>query len=126
MSTQKKAISTQDVANRLVSLCREGKFFEAGEELYSPDLVSLEPNSPQTPKVEGLKAVREKQNQFNTLVEAQHGGTVSDPAIAGDYFSVAMVMDVTMKGQGRTKMEEIATYKVKDGKIVWEQFLYNM
>jgi ketosteroid isomerase-like protein len=33
-------------------------------------------------------------------------------------------MDVTMKGQGRMKMDEIAVYGVKDGKIVSEQFFY--
>jgi hypothetical protein len=35
-----------------------------------------------------------------------------------------MGMDVTMKGQGRSKMDEIAVYEVKDGKIVKEQFFY--
>jgi hypothetical protein len=33
-------------------------------------------------------------------------------------------MDVTMKGQGRMNMDEIAVYEVKDGKIVKEQFFY--
>jgi hypothetical protein len=31
---------------------------------------------------------------------------------------------VTMKGSGRMKMDEIALYEVKDGKIVKEQFFY--
>jgi hypothetical protein len=31
---------------------------------------------------------------------------------------------VTVKGQGRMKMDEIAVYEVKDGKIVKEQFFY--
>jgi predicted ester cyclase len=44
--------------------------------------------------------------------------------VAGDYFSIAWMMDITMKGQGRVKMEEVCVYKVKDGKIVWEQFFY--
>ena len=35
-----------------------------------------------------------------------------------------MGMDVTMKGAGRVKMDEIALYEVKDGKIVKEQFFY--
>lgn len=126
MSTQQKSMTTQEVADRLVSLCREGKVIEAGEELYADNIVSLEPNSPQMPKVEGKKAVREKGNQFAQMIEATHGGEISDPIVAGDHFSIAWMMDVTMKEQGRTKMEEICNYKVKDGKIVWEQFLYSM
>jgi len=35
-----------------------------------------------------------------------------------------MGMDVTMKGMGRVKMEEVCVYKVKDGKVVSEQFFF--
>jgi len=35
-----------------------------------------------------------------------------------------MGMDCTYKGMGRQKMDEIALYEVKDGKIVKEQFFY--
>jgi hypothetical protein len=31
-------------------------------------------------------------------------------------------MDVTMKGQERSKIAEICVYEVKDGKIISEQF----
>jgi len=107
-----------------VSMCREGKIQQAGDELYVDNIVSLEPGSPQMPRAEGKAAVQAKGNQLASMIEATHGGKISDPVVAGDYFSVAWMMDVTMKGVGRTKMEEVCTYKVKDGKIVWEQFLY--
>jgi hypothetical protein len=35
-----------------------------------------------------------------------------------------MGVEATMKGQGRVKMDEVAVYEVKDGKIVKEQFFY--
>jgi hypothetical protein len=35
-----------------------------------------------------------------------------------------MGMEVTMKGVGRIKMDEICVYKVEGGKIVKEQFFY--
>jgi hypothetical protein len=35
-----------------------------------------------------------------------------------------MGMDVTMKGMGRMKMDEVAVYEVKNGKIVKEQFFF--
>jgi hypothetical protein len=31
-------------------------------------------------------------------------------------------MDVTMKGRGRMKIEEVCVYEIKDGKIASEQF----
>jgi len=45
-------------------------------------------------------------------------------AKAGNFFACAMGFDATMKDRGRTKMEEIALYEVKDGKIISEQFFY--
>ena len=42
--------------------------------------------------------------------------------IAGNSIAMTLSMDVTMKGRGRLKMEEICVYEVKDGKIAAEQF----
>jgi hypothetical protein len=53
-----------------------------------------------------------------------HGGTTENPVVAGHYFTCHMTMDFTPKGGQRTVMEEICLYKVKDGKIVSEQFFY--
>lgn len=118
------SMTTQEVANHLVSLCREGKIQQAGKELYDENIVSIEPEYAHTPLATGKKAVIEKGNQFAAGIEATHGGHITDPLVAGDYFSIAWMMDITMKGQGRMKMEEVCVYKVKDGKIVWEQFFY--
>ncbi len=49
------------------------------------------------------------------------------PLVAGAHFSVGFKLDVTFKPAGkRFVMEEIAVYKVADGKIVYEEFFYNM
>ena len=119
-----KPMSTQEVANRLLSLCREGKVIEAGEELYADNIVSHESDPSPNKLVTGKKDVRAKGNQFAEMIEAHHGGKISDPLVSGNYFSVAWWMDVTMKGQGRSQMEEICVYKVQDGKIVEEYFYY--
>lgn len=34
------------------------------------------------------------------------------------------MIDLKMKGQDRMKMEEICLYKVENGKVVSEQFIY--
>ena len=56
------------------------------------------------------------------MIEQVHGGYSGKPQVAGNHFSVSMGIDATLKGAGRSKMDEIAVYEVKDGKIVKEQF----
>ena len=125
MSTKEAVMTTQDIANRFNELAQTGQWDKVQEELYAEDAVSIEPeNSPGLKTAKGLEAIKEKGQQFNQMVEEMHGGYSSEPQVAGNHFSVAMGMDVTMKGMGRSKMDEIAVYQVKDGKIVKEQFFY--
>src|SRR5258708_37139983 len=51
-------MTTQEVADKLVRLCSEGKFREATEKLYSPDIVSMEAGAPpgQSRESKGLSA----------------------------------------------------------------------
>jgi len=125
MSTLEAVMTTQEVANRLSELFKENKWNEAQDELFSENAVSIEPvHSPGLQTVEGLANIKQKAKDFNAMVEEVHSGWASEPIVAGSYISVAMGMDVTMKGQGRINMDEIALYEVKDGKIVKEQFFY--
>ncbi|MEO6549710.1 MAG: SnoaL-like domain-containing protein [Ferruginibacter sp.] len=118
-------MTTQEVANKLVAYMRQGQVSEAQSELYGEDIVCLEPEGQRAPHfTQGKKAVAEKGKQFASLIEERHGGACSDPVTGGDYFSISMSLDATMKGMGRHVMEEIGVYKVKDGKIVHEQFYY--
>ena len=122
-------MNTEAIAKRLVELCREGKGKEAQDELYSEDAVSIEmeglpPGALGNAK--GLDAIREKGRQFNEGIVEMHGGSVGDPIVAGNWFSVVMTMDATFKTHGRVNMQEICVYQVKDGKIVREQFFYDV
>ncbi len=117
--------STIEIASRLVELARQGKFETAQRELYAKDAVSIEPEHSQGFKsVKGLDKIIKKGDEWQKMVEEVHGSSISEPVGAGDQFAVAMSMDVTMKGQGRTTMNEVAVYQVKEGKIVSEQFIY--
>ena len=117
-------MNTEQIAKRLVALCREAKWEEAQQELYSPDAISIEPYA--TPgfdkETRGLPAIVEKGKRFTAMVEKMHSLTVSDPLVATNSFACTMRMDMTMKGQGRMDMAELCVYEVKDGKIVLEQF----
>lgn len=125
MPTLEAVMTTQEVANRLAELFKEGKWMEAQNELFSQDAVSIEPEHAQGFKtVEGLDNIRKKGQQWSEMVEEMHGGWAGDPIVGGNYIAVAMGMDVTVKGMGRSKMDEVCVYEVKDGKIVKEQFFY--
>jgi len=118
-------MSVHNIANQLVSLCRQGKFDEAVKELYSPDIVSIEPaGAGFIERAEGLDAYHEKGKAWQSMVQEFHGIEVSDPIVADQFFTCKMSMDITMKGGTREKSAEICLYKVKDGKIVLEQFFY--
>jgi len=56
-----------------------------------------------------------------------HSVSVEGPLVAGSHFAVTYKLDVTFKPQNRRfTMEEVGVYKVADGKIVYEEFFYNM
>jgi ketosteroid isomerase-like protein len=125
MSTMEAIMTTTDVANRYDELARQGQWEQIQNELFADNAVSIEPeHSPGLKTVQGIEAIRQKGKQFGEMVEEMHGGYTNPAQVAGNYFAVVMGMDVTMKNMGRMKMDEIAVYEVKDGKIVKEQFFY--
>ncbi|MEO8591403.1 MAG: nuclear transport factor 2 family protein [Flavobacteriales bacterium] len=125
MSTATAVKTTQEVANRHVSLCREGKFLDAVRELYAPNVVSDEPQGgPRPSHYEGFESVLKKNEEFTSGIEEVHSNIISDPLVADNHFTVSMKMDVTMKGMGRIQMDEICVYRVENGKIVNDHFFY--
>jgi ketosteroid isomerase-like protein len=117
-------MSTPGVAAKLVQYCREGKNLDAINELYSDDVVSVEPMVAHGGPVKGKQAIIEKNQHWYSTVEEVHSAKIGDPIITGDFFACTMEMDVTYKQHGRMAMYEIAVYQVKDGKIIAEQFFY--
>ena len=117
-------MTTQQVADRLVELCRQGQIFPAQEELYADDAVSIEPDIAPVKEVRGKKAIYDKGQLFQSMIVEFHGAQISDPLVAGRYFTIKWLMDVTMKDRGRSTMEEICLYEVKEGKIISEQFFF--
>ncbi|MCU0450713.1 MAG: nuclear transport factor 2 family protein [Bernardetiaceae bacterium] len=117
-------MDTQQIAHRLVELCRQGKFEEAYQELFSPEAVGLEPPFLPNPETQGLPALLAKSAAFGQMIEAHYGVRVSDPLVAGSYFTVTMWQDVQFKGQPRRQEDELCLYEVRDGKIVKEQFFH--
>ena len=119
-------MSTLDIANKLVDLCRQGKNEEALSTLYAGDAVSVEavamPGAPQEAK--GLAAIRAKGEWWFTNHEI-HSASVTGPWPHGNRFIVGFQYDVTNKPSGRRmKMDEVGLYTIENGKIVREEFFY--
>lgn len=121
-------MSTQEVADKLVQLCSAAKFDEAVNSLYSKDIVSVEASAPpgMSRETKGFDAVKGKSDWWNANHEV-HSCKVEGPVVAGSHFAVTFKLEVTFKPEGkRFEMEEVAVYKVADGKIVYEEFFYSM
>lgn len=123
--------SALEVGKKLVALCREHKNLDAIEQLYAPNIVSIEAMSmPEMPaRMEGIQAIKGK-NKWWFDNHTLHSTEAHGPFPNGDRFIVHFKMDVTAKAGPmagkRVKGEEYGLYTVKNGKIVEEQFFYDM
>jgi hypothetical protein len=124
MSTQTAVMTAQEISNRLYELCKVGQYQQAQEELYADDAISIEPVHSQAPSVTGKDAIIKKGEGFRDSIEELHGVDASEPILANNHFALTIKVDATFKGMGKSVMEEVAVYEVKDGKIVKEQFFY--
>ena len=63
-------MTTQEIANWLVDMCRNGKTEEAKEKLFAPDVISTEPREGILPKeIKGMDAIRKKAELVISMVE---------------------------------------------------------
>ncbi len=118
-------MSTEEVAKKVVELCRKQAWSEAVETLYAQEIVSVEANGMggSSPETRGLDGVRAKVEWWTNNMEV-HSSKVSGPFVAHDRFVVQFDVDVTDKeSKKRMQMSEVGVYTVKDGKIVREEFL---
>jgi hypothetical protein len=119
-----KTMTTQEVANRLVELCRKGQILESQQELFADNVTSHEPAHSNQPAAIGKEAVLAKGKHFASLIEKRHSGSFEDPIVAGNYFSFVCKLDADLKGIGKVVWDEICVFGVQNGKIISEQFFY--
>jgi SnoaL-like domain len=128
---EKVTQDTMKVGAELCDMVRQGRYVDAVETFYDPEIVSIEaaemPGSPA--RVEGLDAVRDKTTSWIANHEV-HSQQVDGPWPNADRFIVRYRFDVTpktgpMAGQ-RMQLDETGLYTVADGKVVQEEFFYDM
>jgi len=118
-------MTTEEVAEKVVELCRKQAWKEALNTLYAKDIVSVEARGMdgESPEKRGIDEVRGKTEWFEQNMEV-HNVKVSGPFVAHDRFVVQYDIDMTDKNsKKRMQMSEVGVYTVKDGKIVREEFL---
>lgn len=124
-------MTTKEIADQLVALCRAGRNLEAVDTLLSADVVSVEARGDETmpAQMSGRDVIRGK-NQWWVANHRIHSAEVKGPFPNGDRFAVIYNFVVTplagpMAGK-KVRMEEVALYTVGDGKITREEFFYDM
>jgi hypothetical protein len=124
-------MTTQEIANRLVELVRAGDYETAHKELYNADeIVSIENPVYQDDmmkymEVKGMDAKDAKSEKWNEDIVEMFEEGAGEPIVVDNAFAVKIFFDAETKSMGkRAKMEELAVYSVKDGKIVREEFIY--
>jgi hypothetical protein len=125
------ANTTLEVGKKLVELCRQNKNVEAVDALYAAEIQCIEATAmPHMPKeMKGIKDVRKKNVEWVQNHEI-HSSELMGPFPNGDRFIVHAKYDVSPKAGPmagkRMQLEEGCLYTVKDGKIVKEEFFYDM
>lgn len=117
-------MSTQDIKaldSELNKMILSGQALEAFEKFYADDIVMQE--NAGTP-FKGKDVNRQREIDFFSSVEQFHGaellaGGIGDGVSLGEW-----VYDVTFKGKGRVKMEQVSVRRWKGGKVVHERFYY--
>ena len=117
-------MTTQDIANRYYELTVAWDYDTINSELYSNDIISIEPDGSFLPSTSGMDAKNAKSQQFHDSMEEMIGWYTNEPIVAGKFFACAMWMEAKFKENWVMKIDEMAVFECKDGKIVKETFFF--
>jgi len=121
------------VGKKLVEMCNADQSMDFIEQYYSDAIVSVEvtgmPEVGMPREMKGMEAIRAKSKWWYDNHEI-HASSCEGPFPNANRFIVIFEMDITpkmgpMAGQ-RMQMKETGLYTVENGKIVHEQFFYDM
>ena len=122
-------MSSREIGKQLVQFCKEGKNLDSINTLYAENIESIEASAgPDGERVaKGIEAVRGK-NQWWTENHEVHSSSVEGPFPHGDdRFAVRFTYDITNKPSGqRMQLDEVGLFTIENGKIVREEFFYDM
>ncbi len=113
-------MNTEEIAKKVVQFVRKQAWYEALDQLYDKDVVSVEATAPES---RGKEEVRKKIDWWMKAMEV-HSFKADEPFVAQDRFVIQYDADLTDKeSKQRRRLSEVGVYTVKNGKIVREEFL---
>jgi hypothetical protein len=118
-------MTVEEIGSALVAYCQRGEFPTAMRTLYHADIESVEGNGTTFPnaRVRGVDACLQKGEEWRAGHDVHSVGVVG-PFIGDGQFSVLFNMDITQRATGmRIAAQEVAVYRVANGKIVAENFM---
>ena len=125
-------MSIMEIGQQLVAAANAGQEAEAEfvNKYYADDIVSIEggEGSEEMPsRLQGIDAIRGK-HEWWFSTNTVHSTQAQGPYIGhrDDQFVVHYVLDTTPPDGERSQMAEVGLYTVADGKIVQEEYLYQM
>lgn len=127
MTTKIAAMTTQEIADKVVANCLSGHFAANYNELYDENVVSREPLNNSLgveSETKGLRNVVSRAEEFHNIIEKVLSKEISDPLVAGDHFTFRLCQEFELKGVGYVKLDELCLFRVKDGKIIYEEYFY--
>jgi hypothetical protein len=110
-----------EIANGLKEMLSEQKFVQAYQLLYSDDAESIDPLNTSGQPLKGLTTLLEREKDFLSRATIKKI-SLSDPIIAGSYFTMSLQMSFDVQEQDHMEVNELCVYKVKNGKIISQQF----
>jgi len=98
-----------------------GDILNAFEKFYANDVVMQENDSA---PLAGKDVNRKREQEFVNSVQQFHGAKLLGAAVNGDVSFSEWEYDVTFKNGTRTKMQQVASRRWKNGQVAHERFYY--
>ncbi len=121
-------MTTQEIANHYYELANQSNWAEIQKEFHDENIINREPEhvAERGMQVEtkGRAALWAKSAANREMIQTIHTQTCSKPLVAGDFFTLVLTRDMTLKNGPRVQKEEVGVFQVKNGKIIQEQFFY--
>jgi hypothetical protein len=118
-------MTTQEIAEKLVSLCREGKYEEAHDSLYDTNILSVEMDeSMGAREARGIDAIKAKGKGWSSMFKEPASTWCDDAIISGNSFACRMGFAGTGHNGEKIEGAEIAVFVTKNGKIIEERFFW--
>lgn len=115
-------MDTSTLDKQLNDMILAGQALDAFEKFYSDDCVMIEGSGQ---RFEGKDVNRKREQDFFASVEEVHAFEIVGSTASEDRSYSEWVMDVTLKGMGRIKMEQVSARVWRDGQVAQERFYYN-